>query len=113
MLRIQAICLGHKEKFTGNYQTIQNLEEEIFAKYQEYLVEKNVNKTLVRFILTYMDEQAGVEKLLKDINVIKNHGNQWFELSVKRVCTYIRGKVFYTALSQSLARRGLMLVFFS
>lgn len=87
MLRIKAICLGHKENFTGNYQTIDGLKNAVYEKYHDYLVKKNVKETRINFILTYLNKTTCKEELLEDINIIKKHDGQWFELSVKRVCT--------------------------
>ncbi len=88
MLRINAVCLGHKEKFTDNYQTIHQLKDVVFEKYKTYLVNKNVKETRINFILTYMNKTTGNEELLEDINIIPNDG-QWFHLYVKRVCIII------------------------
>jgi uncharacterized protein YqgV (UPF0045/DUF77 family) len=89
MIRITAICLGHKEKLTGNYQTIQELKDAVFEKYRKYLVKENFREQRVKFILTHMNKTIGKEELLEDINIIKAYDGQWFELSVKRVCIII------------------------
>jgi hypothetical protein len=105
MLRITAICLGHKENLTGNYQTIQELKDAVFEKYRKYLVKGDNGEQRVKFILTYtIKTETGMkqpdsdmekpdhdmkrsdnEKLLEDINIIKTHAGQCFQLSVKRV----------------------------
>jgi len=88
MIRITAICLGHKEKLTGNYQTIAELKTAVFQKYRKYFVKQNVKETNVNFILTYM-ENPNEEKLLESLDLIKAHAGQWFQLAAKRVCLII------------------------
>lgn len=93
MVRILAICLGHKEKLNDNYETLKDLRDVLVEKYKKYLQKKGFKKTRVNIILTYMEKpENGVdelkEKLLEDITVIKNHGNEWFQLFVKRVSKF-------------------------
>ncbi|CAF3956518.1 unnamed protein product [Rotaria sp. Silwood2] len=85
MHRIQAICLGHKEKFIDNYQSIEKLEAQILEKYRKYLVQTNVKEIYVPFILTYKSETTGIEEVLADINVIPKNNGRWFRLYVKRI----------------------------
>ncbi|CAF3593860.1 unnamed protein product [Rotaria sordida] len=85
MHRIQAICLGHKEKFIDNYQSIEKLEAQVLEKYRKYLVQTNVKEIYVPFILAYKSEVTGKEEILTDINVIPKNNGQWFRLYVKRI----------------------------
>ncbi|CAF2938001.1 unnamed protein product [Rotaria sp. Silwood2] len=85
MHRIQAICLGHKEKFIDNYQSIKKLETQVLDKYRKYLIQTNVKETYVPFILVYKNEASGKEEILTDINVIPKNNGGWFRLYVKRI----------------------------
>jgi hypothetical protein len=84
MTRIEAICLGHKEEIKGNYRTVNELKELVFVKFQKYLIEQNVNKTRVNFILTYIN-QENQEQLLENLHVINQQNAKWFRIFVKRV----------------------------
>lgn len=86
MHRIQTTCLGHKEKFTDNFQTVEQLKLKILEKYKKYLVHTNAKETYVPFILAYKHEATGREEILTNINAIPTHGKKWFRLYVKRVC---------------------------
>jgi hypothetical protein len=88
MLLIAVVCLGHKEKFTGNYQTIAELKTAVFQKYRKYFVKQNVKETSINFILTYM-KNPDEERSLENLDVIKAHVGQWFQLAAKRVCLII------------------------
>ncbi len=85
MTRIEALCLGHTEEIKGNYRTVDELTEAVFVKFQNYLVQRNVNKTRVNFILTYVNNE-NQEKLLENLNVINQQNAKWFRIFVKRVC---------------------------
>ena len=90
MVRILANCLGHEERFDGNYSTLQDLKDALVEKFKKYLIKNNVTNINVNPLLTYMDKSENAtsepqEKLLEDINTIRNRGDEWFELSVKRV----------------------------
>lgn len=64
------------EILTGNYGTIQELNDAVFAKFRKYLVKGNVKEKRANFILTYMEEFENApnkpinERLLDDINII-------------------------------------------
>ncbi|CAF0913098.1 unnamed protein product [Rotaria sp. Silwood1] len=95
MHRIQAICLGHKEKFIDNYQSIEKLEAQVLEKYRKYLVQTNVKDIYVPFILAYKSEATGKEEVLTDINVIPKNNGRWFRLFVKRVCKTINQIILF------------------
>ena len=84
MRRIEANCLGHKEKFAGNYKSIEEVKAQVLEKYRKYLIKENGKETHIPFILTYKNKIG--EKELMDINVIPESDGQWFQLHVKRVC---------------------------
>ncbi|CAF3726917.1 unnamed protein product [Rotaria socialis] len=85
MHRIQAVCLGHKEEFIGNYQSIEQLEAQVLEKYRKYLTQINIKEFRVPFILAIKNEQTGTEEILKDINVIPKNNKRWFKMHVKRI----------------------------
>ena len=89
MHRIQAVCLGHKEKFIANYESIKQLETAVHARFSVYLNKKNIQQISVKFIITYKDQNDGTEKLLKNMNVINEKRGAWFYVAVKRVCMII------------------------
>lgn len=89
MRRIEAVCLGHKERVKGTFQTIHELREEVFTKFNTYLVKNTATKMRVDFILTYQDKITNTEQELNDINIIPLNNQEYFRLCIKRVCFII------------------------
>jgi hypothetical protein len=89
MHKIKAICLGQKETFIDNFESIHQLQMVVCTRFKSYLTKKNVKQRSVKFILTYKDATTGNEELLKNMNVIERKNGAWFYLSVKRVCVII------------------------
>jgi hypothetical protein len=85
MHKIQAVCLGHKENFISNYESIQQLRTEVYGTFAKYLNNRSVQRKPVKFILTYKDQKDGTEKLLTNMDVLNENKNAWFYISVKRV----------------------------
>ena len=81
--QITVICLGKKDELKDRFHTLDQLKNVIFEKFRTYLTKKNLNEQRVNFILTYRTNHS--ERLLDDINIIKNSIDTKFTISVKRV----------------------------
>jgi hypothetical protein len=89
MHRIQAVCLGHKENFTSNCESIEQLKTEVSGTFAKYLNKRSSKRIPVKFILTYKDQKDGTEKLLTSMDVLNETKNTQFHISVKRVSIII------------------------